>query len=400
MFIFDIQDQKYAFYFLSIPFWLQTMTGIVAESLATLPTALLIYYLIVKPQKQAKRQRIGTTLTGYLLGWGVLLPVWIFVPAHAASAAGVTNLIMRFSLCVIFPTVSIFRTLEAMYGFTPTYATETLAAFAFYFCSPMRFQRDPSTASLVPASTGYIVRHKLKFLAYLFLTGAYQSLLIGSEHFPNYGEGPASTPAGFYEWKSLLDKRLWKDSLQWAVLLQLYLSAFAEGLMFATALISGKKTDIFSDNPIFASTSPSDFWGRRWNLVVHHCLKNGAFKPVLSLGGPPWLAVLAAFFASALFHEWLLPSVFYNYPNTHGVTLVFFLWQAGLVVTEAAVGHWFTGIANALPKALRTALVILAGIPAAHWFCDTYVRSNFFIHGQIALPMVLMVSTENEVTAK
>ena len=26
-------------------------------------------------------------------------------------------------------------------------------------------------------------------------------------------------------------------------------------------------------NPIFESASPSDFWGRRWNLVVHGLLK-------------------------------------------------------------------------------------------------------------------------------
>ena len=33
-------------------------------------------------------------------------------------------------------------------------------------------------------------------------------------------------------------------------------------------LIIGIKTDTVFDDPLFKSTSPSDFWGRRWNKLV------------------------------------------------------------------------------------------------------------------------------------
>ena len=59
-------------------------------------------------------------------------------------------------------------------------------------------------------------------------------------------------------------------------------------------------------NPLLTATSPSDFWGRKWNLIVHSVLKNGVFKPVYNFTYNRPLAVLSCFVASGLFHEWIL----------------------------------------------------------------------------------------------
>jgi MBOAT, membrane-bound O-acyltransferase family len=200
------------------------------------------------------------------------------------------------------------------------------------------------------------------------------------EQWPKYALGLASTPAGLYEWPSLWNVQQWK-------------------------ILTGREVEPISDNALFQSTSPSDYLGRRWNCLVHEFLKYGVYKPVRFVGcGPRRLTISATFVASALFHEWLLPHVFYNYPNTHGITTAFFLWQAMLVAIEAetVVVPSRTVVAGStkprsrqswrmLPRQVQTALAGL-GLPPAHWFMDSYIRSNLFADLQVLLPMILPVN--------
>jgi hypothetical protein len=60
---------------------------------------------------------------------------------------------------------------------------------------------------------------------------------------------------------------------------------------------------------------------------------------------------------------------------------------------EAVIGHWtvFQHISKNVPAVFRTILVILSGIPLGHWFCESYVASNFFRQGQVTWPLILPV---------
>jgi Membrane bound O-acyl transferase family len=172
-----------------------------------------------------------------------------------------------------------------------------------------------------------------------------------------------------------MDLKRWKDSALLAVLFQLFLTTFGEGLVFVTAVISGRQVERLMDNPIFASASPSDFWGRRWNLLIHACLKNGVYKPLRRhVGASPAVATLAAFAASAAFHEWLLLACFCHFDNRYGMTTLFFLWQAVLVTVDGLIGNSKAcrAFARLVPVGpLRTALVIMCGLPVAHLFIDS-----------------------------
>lgn len=57
------------------------------------------------------------------------------------------------------------------------------------------------------------------------------------------------------------------------VLFQMYLVTFCEGLLAVTVLATGRRAETVMENPILESTSPSEFWGKRWNKVVHGVLK-------------------------------------------------------------------------------------------------------------------------------
>lgn len=127
--------------------------------------------------------------------------------------------------------------------------------------------------------------------------------------------------------------------------------------------------------------------------MIHSVLKGGVYKPVRGLGGSPLLALVATFVASGMFHEWLLPNVFDQYPNTHGATLAFFLWQAVLIILEATCLGQMT---RNWPRPLKTVIVVLSGVPSAHWFIDSYWRSDLFVHAQTMLPMLLPLSTSSQ----
>jgi hypothetical protein len=327
-----------------------------------------------------------------LIGYGVFVAGWLVLPKPAADMLGLRNKIFRFCFCLISPITSLFKTTAVLHGFAPPYATESVTAFCVYYASPMTLLHDPKSSAPVPVSFREAIRCIRRFVVLLFVTGGFQSLFFLLECFPKFGK--YNTKRGWQDVSRLWDLGSWKDTFLYAMLFQLYLTTFGEGLRFLTEVLTGTRAQPMMDNPMLEATSPSDFWGRRWNLIIHNCLKEGVYKPVRQAGGSPACAVIASFVASGLFHEWLLPVVFYDYDKRlrkPGYTLLFFAWNAGLVCLEIVLrdSKWLAQVSQRLPKPLRTLLMLLLALPVGHLFCDTYVRSDFFIQGSVAFPMFL-----------
>ena len=76
-----------------------------------------------------------------------------------------------------------------------------------------------------------------------------------------------------------------------------------------------------------------------------------------------------------------------------GKQTAFMMWNAGIIILEGIIGKAFifTWIKNNMPKPVVTALVICTAMPVAHWFLHPYSKSDIFIHGNIALPMIKMI---------
>lgn len=377
--------QPLGLYMLSIATWLELVLCMVAEAVISAFLGMIVYFTIVKDRRTAQ-----------LVGYGILLPLWIFGPRPVIDAMGMQHKIFRFCMCVIAPTTSIFRTMAAVHGFLPQHATRSLQDCTLYFGSPMLFMMDSKQQQYLRITWRQIQENFLRFLGYLVVTGAVQSLFhTYTNYFPKLG-GVSAHQDDWYDLSNLVKPRQWRDCAVYAILFQLYLGCYGEGLMFVTSLLTGLRVHALMDNPIFQSSSPSDFWGRRWNTLIHDCLKNGVYKPVRRASHSKVVAVLAVFGASGLFHEWLLRNVFPDYSNRHGYTMGFFAWQGMLVALEAiVVGQCKAFVivpwGQRLSPPLRTALVIALGLPLAHWFCDSYVQTDFFVHGGMLLPEILPI---------
>jgi hypothetical protein len=97
----------------------------------------------------------------------------------------------------------------------------------------------------------------------------------------------------------------------------------------------------------------------------------------------------------------LLEGIFYNaeetgeYVPSFGGSTAFLLWNGFLLTVESLIWNWriFQWMKYNLPKPIRTLLVIMLGLPVAHWFVDPYSMSNFFQHGQLAFFMILPIDT-------
>jgi hypothetical protein len=172
----------------------------------------------------------------------------------------------------------------------------------------------------------------------------------------------------------------------------------------------------FSDSPLTQATSPSDFWGRRWDRPVASALKRGAYRPLRRAGVSRNVASVLTFALSGLIHEYVLyfmslrrrsfstdgtgsySSYSYSYwtSPTRGRQGLFFVVNGAVLVTErllearrktdGALDSLMTALGRRLPRPVRTALVLLVVLPIGHWFTDEYVETSFFADASVGFP--------------
>lgn len=398
---------RLGFLMLSQAYWIELL-GFVLLTLSFAALAgLLLYKTVIGPKQE-------NTPTAYLVGWGLILPFWISWPVLIFNFVDLRSAIFRFLVGGIAPIVCSFRTLEAIYGLCPPYITKSVKDFVFFYATVPIVARvkkqEGSSAAIgdpIPCSNPKKFKHLAKFLGLLFVTGSLQSILIPHENLNIFGMGIESDVE--IEWHSTQRYYTWQlygNSALQALLFQMYLTTYLEALVFAFAALTGYQAEPGMLNPLLESKSPTEFWGKRWNTMIHTVLKNGVYKPLRQMGVHRIGAILSTFVASGVFHEWILALVFVNddrlyqsgrrhssVPN-YGGAVVFFAWQAFLIGAEMAFGKTalVQGVSKCLPQSVKTALVVGLGVPLAHFFLEPYVTSGFFFqHGNVGLPMMVRV---------
>eukprot|EP00913_Durusdinium_trenchii_P002322 g2144.t1 len=171
-----------------------------------------------------------------------------------------------------------------------------------------------------------------------------------------------------------------------------------------TAALWGLDTQVTMRAPLSQSTSIRDFWGRRWNLIIHGLMKRCFFMPFQNAGpgrarerrdrqqrmalalftvgvrpqtfsGPMRknLAGLLSFAMSGLFHEYMWLTLHVARPESSryvaGKVLSFFLVQYLSTAFEVLLGKTRLG-QLAAPAVLRTVLTTLCILPFGPLFLE------------------------------
>jgi hypothetical protein len=163
--------------------------------------------------------------------------------------------------------------------------------------------------------------------------------------------------------------------------------------------IKGYYTPPVFSNPLFTSTSPSDFWGRKWNKMIHRILKYGAFEPARQFVSVP-AAVVFTFVVSGLVHDYSWSLIFYQ----HGKCLdcfvpvllkltAFFAWNGVVMLLERPLGPYVRPLTSRLPVAVVSTLVVLTALPVSHWYSGDWAKGGYFADLSIGVWQIRKLST-------
>jgi hypothetical protein len=164
----NIKNQ-YGIYLPSLVYWIELFGMLVIQMGVATVTGLFLYRTIIQPKR-------ADTSVAFLIGLGVLLPFWVVWPMILIQQLDIRNTMFKFAVGCITPTLSIFRTLECIFGFTPTYATKSPLHYTFYFASIVIYDRDKN-GDCIPCPLSRTVRHLRNFLLFQIITGGLQSMM-------------------------------------------------------------------------------------------------------------------------------------------------------------------------------------------------------------------------------
>ncbi|KAL9189466.1 hypothetical protein ACHAXT_009141 [Thalassiosira profunda] len=320
-------------------FWIQMSVLILIQSIVAVAIATTIYYGII--------QLRGST-SSYLLCWGAILP-----------------------FAVTFPFYLILE--------------ESLRNYCLYYSSVIEFVFDANTRAPAKATRTDILEKGKGFLTNFVVVSMLLSFMESFEYRPFDSDRSWHGHIG----NNFLSAVLTSSTVATGT------AAFGFGIC---ALVGIQTLDVF-DSPLFKSQSVSDFWGRRWNRLVHGVLKRGVYKPVRKHFGNRTLASLAAFVMSGLLHEYILLLVSTSrhddtdetYRPVYGSQFCFFAWNGMLMAGEYLFVNWAMAprLKVPAPPIVKSLLIILLALPVSHWFTDQYVNSGLFSHYAVGFPVIV-----------
>ncbi|GMH70274.1 hypothetical protein TrLO_g1624 [Triparma laevis f. longispina] len=163
------------------------------------------------------------------------------------------------------------------------------------------------------------------------------------------------------------------------------------GSIWRLALAPTICTKPMMKHPLFLSQGIREFWGRRWNLLVHDSLKRSVHKPlkgVVSIKS----SYLAVFAASAALHEYYFYLILMNNEKATyvpGKVSIFFLWNGILCALEPHVISIYKRTKlPPIPREFVTAITVLSALPLGGLFTDDWREGGIFNDVVVLAPTI------------
>ena len=312
--------------------------------------------------------------------------------------------------------------LVAIHGTLPPYVEKDLKTFILFYVAPIQFNFDSKTGQVLDSTKEHLVRSVTK----TFTSATKVAVLLGLMSHYSYELFPRKQVYKFVDlfyWGNLMNNyamackcvvfgtvvpKNWQQNLTTNHLPVLFsdmtgicLETGSRAVGTLTELITGKSVIELSDSPMTASTSPSDFWGRRWNALVHLVLKGGVYIPLRKNGFSKMFAALSTFVASGLLHEWVLMALAFkgvllgedhsSSTPKYGYHFAFFVWN-GIVLALEGLFHKHPIVQRMkqiLPAPIITMLVIMTVLPIGHWFTGEWLPRDLGCCGLLLRKYVL-----------
>ena len=381
-------DGDYGVLLPALSFWLQLVVLLAFQTVLCTVLAVIIYHAIVK--------RRGT-LAAHLIGYGIILPSVLAFPYALIQHLDIQNVMIRFVLYL--PTLISFRCLEAMHTKGNIAAESSVGRYVLYYACLIEVQYSLKTNAPQRLTGAELAKRLWRVLAQYFVLSILYSVVAPYSFAPFRVPKPAhSTDHSVVD---IFHIGHLSNNLVGAYLMFLILSFSQSAVAFATNLFRIRTIDVMH-NPLMKSTSPTDFWSRRWNQVIHSLLKRGVFKPIVG-HVPRAAAVGATFLVSGLLHEYIWSFIFYLHTSngagahrfypTHGKSMLFFAYNAFVMTMEKTIGHWplFRIVSNRCPSPLTAMLVLLTALPCSHLFTGDLIAGGYFSDFAVALPLTIRV---------
>ncbi|CAK0906932.1 unnamed protein product [Prorocentrum cordatum] len=319
------------------------------------------------------------------LGYGLRRAAWLGRPGRSGTLAALwvgcavapfavlhahgpfRSLLAHFTLAFL-GVVGSFRLLELILGTGPRGFDRSFKNFIVYFSSPAEVLFDEA-GEFKRSPPGRLMEILLRLAAHMLMGAVLLSVGKATDFVPFLERGSRPVEMPHFGLPASLPGLWLQAAFVYCLLTTAMLMHRVPVAMLGIDTVDPMRA------PLLLSTSVRDFWGRRWNLLIHRLMKRTFFAPLArgSPGAGRHLGGLLAFAMSGLFHEymWFAVNWFQVGPATYvpGQVLLFFLVQFCLCAAEAALagtraGRWASG----LPAGLRTAGTTLVTLPAAPLF--------------------------------
>jgi hypothetical protein len=381
---------------------------------------IIVYYYIVLPTKRRKRDddkiaaapsakttttTTTTTMEGFLIGFGIIIPISLIVPFLIIDYCDIRNVAFRLGWCSLPMTLSL-RTFEAMFGFVPSKSKESLCSFILHVGFILQPKYDTTNSNIIPAtiqSRNHVIIYQYLFWLCIMTMGYHWFYPTNFLRFSRSDIDTLIANDKLIYW----DVPHIYDTFIQATMMNLSLSLSMTGVSSLATMLTNKQfDDHVTNHPMILSESVSDFWGRRWNNLIHVGLKQGIYKPVRRYTLNPTIASLAAFVMSGIYHEyvWLLlftpTSTQQQEASFEGVDcctscyceswfgkqLLFFGWNGILIAFEYLIGGYMSQYTSRLPRLVKSHLIVLLSLPVGHLFTHDLLASGYFTHLASAIP--------------